>query len=90
MTPAELDTGPPEMRRSGGKPGQRKVSMEWTTDDIYSRPAQPSSASLRRACTAPQAQQTAKWTCGQPHTGGRPSTSCWLPALSSRAGTANR
>jgi hypothetical protein len=63
MIPAELDTGPPKMRRPGGRPGQRKVSMEWTTDDIYSRPAQPSSASLRPACSAPQAQQTAKWTC---------------------------
>ena len=49
MISAELDTGPPEMRSPGRKPGQRKMSSEWTTDDIYSRAAQPSSASLRLA-----------------------------------------
>jgi superfamily II DNA or RNA helicase len=41
--------GPPEMRSPGGKPGQRKMSSEWATDDIYSRAAPPSSASLRQA-----------------------------------------
>jgi superfamily II DNA or RNA helicase len=50
MTLAELDTGPPEKSAApAGYRAARKVSMEWTTGNIYSRPAQPSSASLRMA-----------------------------------------
>jgi hypothetical protein len=35
MNPAELDTGPPEMRRPSWKLGRHEESMERTTVDIY-------------------------------------------------------
>ena len=38
----EQDLGPPKMRSPGGKPGQRKVSVDWTTDNPYTRAAQSS------------------------------------------------
>ena len=63
MTPAGLGTGPPEMRRPSVKLGRHKVSIDWTTVRICLNAAQTSSALFRAACTAPQAQQTAKWTC---------------------------
>ena len=45
-----VDTGPPEMRSPGGKPGQRKVSISEPTSNIYPGGSQASSdiRSLRR------------------------------------------
>ena len=50
LTPAELATGPPEMRSPSWKPGRREVSIERTTIDIYPAAAQLSSALSRLAC----------------------------------------
>ena len=63
MSPRGAGYGPPEMRRPSGKLGRHKVSIDWTTVRICLNAAQLSSALLRSACTAPQAQQTAKWAC---------------------------
>ena len=60
---SERDTGPPEMRRPSAKLGRHKVSIDWTTVRICLNAAQLSSALLRAACTAHQAQLTAKGTC---------------------------
>ena len=54
MTPAELGTGPPEMRRPSVKLGRHKVSIDWTTVRICLNAAQLSSALFRAACTAPK------------------------------------
>ena len=57
----EQDLGPPKMRSPGGKPGQRKVSVDWTTAGSYTSTAQTSSALLRLACAALSADELNEW-----------------------------
>jgi len=57
------DLGPPEppKMRSPGEPGQRKVSVDWTTTDTYPIGAQLSSDLLRLACVALSADELSEW-----------------------------
>jgi hypothetical protein len=52
MTPTELDTGPPKMRRPGDIPGQREMSIFEPTIDVYTSGSQLSSPLVRLACAA--------------------------------------
>ena len=71
----EQDLGPPKMRSPGGKPGQRKVSVDWTTTNPYTRAAQSSSDLLRLACAASQCGGgLSEWICG--HVASRKETTC--------------
>ena len=61
--PAELDTGPPKMRRPSGKLGRHKVSFDWSTIDRYAAAPQLSSDLLRLACAALSAEELSEWIC---------------------------
>ena len=67
-----VDTGPPEMRSPGGKPGQRKVSISEPTIDIYTSGSQTSSDILRLACAALSAEELAEWICSHTASEGGP------------------
>ena len=54
MSPVKLDTGPPKMRSPGGKPGQRKMSVDWTTVNIC--PSAPPVVQHFRAGELPRSQ----------------------------------
>lgn len=65
MNPAELDTGPPEMRRPSWKLGQREGSIERTTIDRYFSAAQLSSPLVRLACAALSREGLGEWICSR-------------------------
>jgi hypothetical protein len=61
MIPAELDTGPPEMRHPGWLPGRRQMSIFRADDRHYPDDTQLSSPLVRLACTALSAEELAEW-----------------------------